>query len=294
MSLRGEAIAAAFRHWNECRGRLASIPLPLVGRGRGGGRVISRRFPTPHSCPPPQGGREGGNRFSVRRVVTASVAVAILSFAALAVVALSRAQLAAPKPTLIVNDRAGAFITQVSFAEDRSSAEFGYWPLERAPEHKRFADHVGVDPQAMARALWKNFRGRGQRSGASTIAMQIARMQNPAPRNLVNKTIEAATAIGQVGWRQPLGRLLETAAVSAQHTGNLPLAARLAGAADARFRTPRWYVPLDEAACLAAARALDPATWEREAAAGRRLTDGEVMALLRTCADRPTDGRPPR
>ncbi|MFO1136385.1 MAG: transglycosylase domain-containing protein [Rhodoblastus sp.] len=137
--------------------------------------------------------------------MTAFVAVAILSLAALAIVALSRAQLAAPKPTLIVNDRAGAFITQVSFAEDRSSAEFGYWPLERAPERvvratlaledKRFADHVGVDPQAMARALWKNFRGRGQRSGASTIAMQIARMQNPAPRNLFNKTIEAATAI---------------------------------------------------------------------------------------------------
>ncbi|MGE0729828.1 MAG: hypothetical protein AB7O92_21765 [Acidimicrobiia bacterium] len=106
--------------------------------------------------------------------------------------------------------------------------------------------------------------------------------------------VEAATAIGQVGWRQPLGRLLETAAVSARHTGNLPLAARLAGAADARFRTPRWYVPLDEAACLAAARALDPATWEREAAAGRGLTDGEVMALLRTCADRAADGRLPR
>jgi len=128
-----------------------------------------------------------------------------LSFVAIALTALSRAHLSAPKPTLIVNDRNGAFITQVSFAEDRNAADYGYWPLERAParvvratlalEDRRFADHIGVDPQSVARALWKNARGKGQRSGASTIAMQIARMQNPAPRNFLNKTIEAATAI---------------------------------------------------------------------------------------------------
>ena len=56
-----------------------------------------------------------------------------LSFVAIALTALSRAHLSAPKPTLIVNDRNGAFITQVSFAEDRNAADYGYWPLERAP-----------------------------------------------------------------------------------------------------------------------------------------------------------------
>ncbi|MCB9998092.1 MAG: transglycosylase domain-containing protein [Methylobacteriaceae bacterium] len=105
----------------------------------------------------------------------------------------------------MVTDRHGAFITQVSFAKDPTEADYGYWPLERAPdrvvratlalEDRRFAEHFGVDPKSVARALWKNFRGRGHRSGASTIAMQIARMQHPASRNLVNKAVEAAAAI---------------------------------------------------------------------------------------------------
>ena len=139
-----------------------------------------------------------------RIAATLASALALVSIAIFST-ALSRAHLAAPKPTLIVTDRHGAFITQVSFSEDRNSADYGYWPLERAPdrvvratlalEDKRFAEHFGVDPQSVARAIWKNARGRGQRSGASTIAMQIARMQNPGPRNLVNKTIEATTAI---------------------------------------------------------------------------------------------------
>ncbi|HMN72106.1 MAG TPA: transglycosylase domain-containing protein [Rhodoblastus sp.] len=144
--------------------------------------------------------RNDGKRLAVGLACLTTIAAI-----ALAAVALSRAHLAAPKPTLIVTDRNGAFITQVSFAEDRNAADYGYWPLERAPdrvvratlalEDRRFAEHFGVDPQSVARALWKNLRGRGQRSGASTIAMQIARMQNPAPRNLLNKAIEAATAV---------------------------------------------------------------------------------------------------
>ena len=150
-------------------------------------------------------GREGARRAQIRRVAIALTGAASVGLAVLSALALSRARLVAPKPTLIVTDRHGAFITQVSFAGDRNSADYGYWPLERAPdrvvratlalEDKRFAEHFGVDPHAIARAAWKNARGRAQRSGASTIAMQIARMQNPAPRNLINKTIEAATAI---------------------------------------------------------------------------------------------------
>ncbi|MCC2104567.1 MAG: glycosyl transferase, partial [Hyphomicrobiales bacterium] len=58
-----------------------------------------------------------------------SVALGCLAFTAL-----TRAHLAAPKPTLIVTDRHGAFITQVSFAKDPTEADYGYWPLERAPD----------------------------------------------------------------------------------------------------------------------------------------------------------------
>ncbi len=64
-----------------------------------------------------------------------------------------------------------------------------------ALEDRRFYDHPGVDAYAILRAAWNNLLGRGKRSGASTIAMQIARMQNPAPRSFVNKIVEAATGV---------------------------------------------------------------------------------------------------
>ena len=170
-------------------------------------RLLNAWMPRRAPEPLPLAGREIARTSTIRRVVLAVAVGAVCGTLALAFVANSRAHLVAPKPTLIVNDRNGAFITQVSFGEDRNAADFGYWPLERAParvvratlalEDRRFADHIGVDPRSVARALWKNLRGKGQRSGASTIAMQIARMQNPAPRNIVNKTIEAATALAQ-------------------------------------------------------------------------------------------------
>ncbi|MBI1866765.1 MAG: transglycosylase domain-containing protein [Methylocystis sp.] len=110
----------------------------------------------------------------------------------------------------MVYDRNGAFLTQVGHADarDAKDIDYGYWPLEAAPERvlratlaledRRFFDHYGVDPRAMLRAAWKNLRGRGQRSGASTIAMQVARLQNPEPRTFVNKIIEAATAVALI------------------------------------------------------------------------------------------------
>ncbi len=60
-------------------------------------------------------------------------------------------------------------------------------------EDKRFYNHSGVDPRAILRALYSNLF-RGETEGASTIAMQVARMQVPAPRNLWNKIVETATA----------------------------------------------------------------------------------------------------
>lgn len=121
--------------------------------------------------------------------------------------ALSRAELVAPRPTPIVYDRNGSFLTQVG-ARDAARIDYGYWPLAVLPERvvratlaledRRFFEHPGVDARAILRATWNNLTGRGHRSGASTIAMQVARMQNPAPRGFANKLLEAATAIALV------------------------------------------------------------------------------------------------
>ncbi|MGJ0391562.1 MAG: transglycosylase domain-containing protein [Methylocystis sp.] len=121
--------------------------------------------------------------------------------------AMRGANLAAPPASQIVYDRNGAFLTQIGHAtRDETGGkrvEYGYWPLERIPERvaratliledRRFYSHPGVDLRAVARALWNNLAHRRQMEGASTIAMQVARMQRPEPRTFLNKFWEAAT-----------------------------------------------------------------------------------------------------
>jgi penicillin-binding protein 1C len=151
--------------------------------------------------------RERGRR-GAKIVVALSLLFAFLVPATLlARKALSQADLISPRATPIVYDRNGAFLTQVG-ARDAKRIDYGYWPLGALPERvakatlaledRRFYSHPGIDPAAVLRAFWNNLAGRGPRSGASTIAMQVARMQNPAPRNLASKIMEAATAIALV------------------------------------------------------------------------------------------------
>lgn len=122
------------------------------------------------------------------------------------------ADLTAPAASQIVYDRNGAFLTQIGNAtrdeKGEKRVDYGYWPLERIPERvaratliledRRFYAHPGVDPRAVARALWNNLAHRRQMEGASTIAMQVARMQRPGPRTYASKFWEAATALAIV------------------------------------------------------------------------------------------------
>jgi len=152
---------------------------------------------------------------TIRRWSGAGAAVAALGLALVFVHEISwRARLEALRPTLILFDRHGTFLTQIGNAAHSTAAnaphlDYGYWPLERLPdrvvratlalEDRRFWSHPGVDLIAVVRALWHNLHG-GRRSGASTIAMQVARMQQPARRTLWSKTVEAGTAVA-LTWR---------------------------------------------------------------------------------------------
>ena len=123
-----------------------------------------------------------------------------------------RAELVAPPASQIVYDRNGAFLTQIGEAAPDGKGgkriHYGYWPLARMPdrmaratlvlEDRRFFVHNGVDLRAVARALWNNLTHRRRREGASTIAMQVARMQSPAPRGYASKLREAAAAVALV------------------------------------------------------------------------------------------------
>jgi len=114
----------------------------------------------------------------------------------------SLAHLDTPRATPILYDRHGQMLAQFG---DRQGGrtEYGYWALHGVPdrvaratlalEDRRFQDHYGVDPHAILRAMWQHLHGG--RSGASTVAMQVARMQNPRPRGLWAKAVEAGTAV---------------------------------------------------------------------------------------------------
>jgi penicillin-binding protein 1C len=120
-----------------------------------------------------------------------------------------RAHLDAPAPTPILYDRHGAFLAQIGHEmaspDGARRIAYGYWIVAPPPdrivsatlalEDRRFWQHPGIDALAVARAVWQDLKNGSRRSGASTIAMQIARMQHPAPRTLWAKAIEAATAL---------------------------------------------------------------------------------------------------
>ena len=144
--------------------------------------------------------RSGPGRPAVLRAARkAAVGVAL----GLLLVAVWRARLTSPLPTLLLRDRHGRFLGEVS--EHGSEGEFGYWPVEEVPprvaaatlliEDRRFRSHPGVDPLALGRAAFQNLQSGRRLSGASTLAMQVARMQHPGPRGYARKSLEAVSAV---------------------------------------------------------------------------------------------------
>jgi penicillin-binding protein 1C len=154
----------------------------------------------------------------------------LLGAAGLAVL---RAHFEAPAPSLLLLDRNGRFLGELAAPPRRPVAApgglqappvedprgrrraaaaaapgedgLGYWPIADLPprvvaatlalEDRRFGSHPGVDLLAVARAAMQNLRTRGRVSGASTLAMQVARMQSPGARGYLRKLSEALTAV---------------------------------------------------------------------------------------------------
>jgi len=119
------------------------------------------------------------------------------------VVSAALSGLSDPTPTILLLDRQGEFLGEVG---SPGRDDLGYWPLERIPprvaaatiaiEDRRFRTHPGVDPLALVRAAWANAHSGRRSSGASTLAMQVARMQHPGARTLWRKGVEALAALG--------------------------------------------------------------------------------------------------
>ena len=132
-------------------------------------------------------------------------------------VAMPRATLRSPAPSVMPTDRHGVYLGEVNVPDD---GRLGFWrsgdrrctALEEgdetaaclpsrvvaatlAIEDRRFDVHAGVDPVAVARAVRQNLTSGERISGASTIAMQVARLQDPGARTWSRKAIEAVTAL---------------------------------------------------------------------------------------------------
>lgn len=133
------------------------------------------------------------------RLLAASLAVGVL---ALAGVVGPRVRLLEPPATVRLLDRHGRFLGEVGAPQDE---RLGFWPVAELPprvvaatlviEDKRFYDHVGVDVFAVGRALKQNATNSERVSGASTIPMQVARLQDPGPRTWPRKAVEGLTAV---------------------------------------------------------------------------------------------------
>jgi penicillin-binding protein 1C len=152
-----------------------------------------------------QGGEEGGHGGPPLRHLWRSrrfrwgLAFAFFLFVGIVI---TRSGLEAPPASLLLRDRFGRFVGEVAAEPERG---YGFWPVDQVPERvvaatlaledRRFYEHPGVDPLALARAIRQNLESGERISGGSTLAMQVARMQAPGSRSYLRKALEAATAI---------------------------------------------------------------------------------------------------
>jgi penicillin-binding protein 1C len=111
----------------------------------------------------------------------------------------------------IVSPRAGIQLTDrngdhLALFKSPDAPGHGYWPLQTVPERvatsmialedRHFYAHPGVDLFAIGRAVVQNLRANRRVSGASTLAMQLARMQaGPGPRSWWRKLEEMSVAL---------------------------------------------------------------------------------------------------
>ncbi len=139
------------------------------------------------------------SRYSATKVV---FVLGLLGTVIVLIAAGLRSSIQTPPASSLITDRNGTFMAEL---ESTGYTGYGFWPLESLPprvvtatlalEDQRFWMHPGVDPIAIGRAFWQNISSQQRISGASTLAMQLVRLQHPAPRSYVNKTIEAVAAV---------------------------------------------------------------------------------------------------
>ncbi len=131
-----------------------------------------------------------------------------------------------------------------------------------AAEDRRFYEHAGFDPWAIARAFWLNLRHQRVISGASTITQQVIRMVRPASRTILTKIVELLLAAR-------LERSLSKTEIMTAYLNLAPMGGNVRGAPLAA--RVFWGKSLDQLTCAEAATLagipqapsrLDPNRWK--------------------------------
>lgn len=136
-----------------------------------------------------------------RRRVWVVLAIVLAAIAVRFVSALD-SRLVTRTPSHLLLDRTGRYLGEVPGSHEA----WGFWALPEVlpekivvttleTEDRHFYEHDGVYLPSIARAFWQNVKNRRVISGASTIAMQLARLQHPKSRTLWGKAREAAEAL---------------------------------------------------------------------------------------------------
>ena len=140
----------------------------------------------------------------VRRALLGAAMGLVVAGAVVLGLALWRSRIVAPEATILLRDRQDRFLGEVGAAPEGG---MGYWPIDKddlpprviaatlAVEDRRFWFHSGVDLVAVARAAMQNATHARRVSGASTLAMQVVRMQSPGDRTYPRKLLEALSAL---------------------------------------------------------------------------------------------------
>jgi penicillin-binding protein 1C len=144
-----------------------------------------------------------------------------------------------------------------------------------AAEDARFPWHPGVDPLAIGRAALQWLRAGRVVSGGSTLAMQVARLLEPRPRNLRSKAIEAFRAL-QLQARLGRHGVLDAWLTLAPMGGNLE--GVRAGALAWFGREARNLDPAESALLVAIPRRPEALRPDRHPAAARAARDALLLA----------------
>jgi penicillin-binding protein 1C len=160
-----------------------------------------------------------------------------------------------PTQSLRILDRGGRLISELRTRDGRLAApvkldELSPFviPALLAAEDRRFFEHPGVDPLALARSLAQLVQAREIVSGASTLTQQLARNVKPHPRTFGGKLSELVTALR-------IELELDKQSILEEYLGRVEFGPNLQGieaASRAYFDKPARALDLSEAATLAA------------------------------------------